>query len=654
MNQKRYLYFLAFLLLKCNISGFTQHRIFMSKPERVRMIDRLSRELNLLAERPASFTRDTAYFWKLDTFYVQWGQLNSVLKPMLAMQSVVKDSLWAIAVRNNWEEGKHFAMIYAAQSLAYRDRRDSAYVLLLDIKKGFEHLKLPYQQAWVNIMLAEQLAYREIISPSEPEKAKQYVEDALAIGHKYKYWDIIHKANAYLGDIYLRHGAYAKAVPYFEKQQVIFKQHGKINLGYYSEGANFAHLGICYLHLEGEEKALYYFNKFYQNNDPNEGAYANYLHHMVLSEFSEYYIKRKEFKKALEFEKLYVAILSQRSQQDYARHYEHLYAIYKGLGNFETSLYYYEKWQTVRDKLKTEKLSQNFKRIESLYQLEKKNNEIEELRKMALEKEIDKQKNTIIVIVTAFCFTIVLFGLLLRSVNLKKSITQVQLKLLQQNQQIARQIIHTQESEQQRIAGDLHDDLGGMLATVNAKLSQLTSAHSLNDIRKGIVDVLSVSAKAGDLIRRISHNLLPPDLEKTGMVALIQERINQLNDVEKTAFHCQVVGQERRLSTDQEVNIYRILSELIHNIQKHAQAQSASIQFFFHFNSLTVTVEDDGSGNKASKTRENNWGIGLKNVHFRVKYLQGRLSVETDEQGTTILLEVPYEFTDSPAYYSDC
>ncbi|RDB05900.1 tetratricopeptide repeat-containing sensor histidine kinase [Runella aurantiaca] len=635
--------FLCCLILFSTGKAFTQHKIFLSKNERGVLIKRLEKDLKQLYGQPPSFQRDTILFRKLDTFYVQWSQLNTVLKPMLAKQSILTDSLFKIANRNKWEEGIYFSMKYKSQKLAFGGKVDSAYALLLDIQKGYERLSIPYQQAWILIALAEKLVYREIKTPEEIIKAIHCLEKAITIGEKYKIWEVIHKANAHIGDIYSMQGDYKKALVYFEKQIPMFKKHGDINLGYYSEGTNYANLGICYLHLGNEKEAVRFFYKFYGVNNPDFGGYANYVHHAVLLEYSSFFIKKNMFNKALEFEQLYTKILPERNQNDYATHYKHLYEIYKGLLNYKKGLYYFEKWQETREKLKTENLSNEFKKIESLYQLEKKNNEIEDLRKLSLEKEIEEQRNTNIAIVILFVSIFLILVLVFRSINFKRAMVQAKFELSEQNQKLSQQIIQTQDSEQQRIAADLHDDLGGTIATVNAKLSQLVGAESISQIKHGIVDTLKISAKAGDQIRQISHNLMPPDLEKVGLVLLIQERIVQLNENEKPQFRCLIFGTERRLSLEKELNIYRILSELIHNIQKHAQAKTASVQFFFHEDILTITVEDDGVGDTLEKNREKSWGIGLKNVFSRVNYLHARLHTDSSEQGTTIILEVPYD-----------
>jgi signal transduction histidine kinase len=86
--------------------------------------------------------------------------------------------------------------------------------------------------------------------------------------------------------------------------------------------------------------------------------------------------------------------------------------------------------------------------------------------------------------------------------------------------------------------------------------------------------------------------------------------------------------------------IYRIINELITNIYKHAHASKALIQLIYQQRSLVVTVDDNGTGIQHSKTED---GIGLQSIRSRAEYIHATLKIESDEKGTLIILEVPYE-----------
>lgn len=213
--------------------------------------------------------------------------------------------------------------------------------------------------------------------------------------------------------------------------------------------------------------------------------------------------------------------------------------------------------------------------------------------------------------------------------------------LVQQNQQLQAQIIKTQDTERQRIAADLHDDLGGVIATINHQLTQSLQVQSFQELQQKVAQIQPVVDQAGDKIRIIAHNLMPPDFERIGLLESAQQLVYSLND---TRFRFATFGETKRLSPEVELNAYRILSELIHNVQKHAQAKHVLVQLLFHEDQLSLIVEDDGLGNTLPQRKIKRQGIGLKSIAARVNYLPAHWHRSVSEQGTTSLIEIPYTF----------
>lgn len=213
-------------------------------------------------------------------------------------------------------------------------------------------------------------------------------------------------------------------------------------------------------------------------------------------------------------------------------------------------------------------------------------------------------------------------------------------KLRHQRNEMKR-VLQTQDSERQRIAADLHDDLGGVIATINHQLTQILTATSLTELQEKLQQIRQVASQAGDKVRSVAHNLMPPDFQRLGLVESVQQLIGSLND---PRFQCVVSGEPKRLSADVELNAYRILSELIHNVQKHAQAQYVLVQLLFHPDTLSIVVEDNGVGSGSMKNEADQTGIGLKNISSRVNYLNANWHTDTSEQGTTTIIEIPYGF----------
>ncbi len=223
----------------------------------------------------------------------------------------------------------------------------------------------------------------------------------------------------------------------------------------------------------------------------------------------------------------------------------------------------------------------------------------------------------------------ILFAYLFRE---KILTTAVANKLKQTELKLLRSQIDAQEAEQKRIAGDLHDDLGGTLST----LKRLIYDNLLNKANKEEAEkIKTLTQKAGDDLRRISHALMPPDFEMMGLVDSIKEfaRANQTGERE---FRFLEHGEAVKLETAIELNIYRIISEIIQNINKHSPATKVSIQFLWSKIDLTVMIEDNGS-----TFRETTEGLGMKNMRMRTENIGGVINFDSNDEGSTITLEVP-------------
>ncbi|WP_255075952.1 7TM-DISM domain-containing protein [Lacihabitans sp. CCS-44] len=227
----------------------------------------------------------------------------------------------------------------------------------------------------------------------------------------------------------------------------------------------------------------------------------------------------------------------------------------------------------------------------------------------------------------------ILFALIFRERYLSK---QIQKRLLKAELEMLESRIEIQENEQKRIARDLHDDLGGTLASLkHIVLSKMVNLLNSEDAKQ----IKELTQKSGDDLRRISHALMPPDFEKIGLIDSIKELIRG-NNSKKIRFEFLENTKDLELEVKASLNIYRILSEIIQNIHKHSGATIVLVQFIQNDKELTLIVEDNGRGfeNSTSLT-----GLGMQNMLSRAKNLDASLNFDSNSNGTTVILEVPYE-----------
>ncbi|WP_375448520.1 ATP-binding protein [uncultured Fibrella sp.] len=255
------------------------------------------------------------------------------------------------------------------------------------------------------------------------------------------------------------------------------------------------------------------------------------------------------------------------------------------------------------------------------------------------------QQNWIFYITSSALLLLGILVLLLYSVQLRKRKAEADLRLANERKEADARIIETQDAERQRIAVDLHDDLGGTLATIRQRISSLQEHTNDAATRQAFVDLEPLIQKSGHDLRRIAHNLMPPELTRIGLHGAVEQLIRAL-PVQPTRFEFLVAGVERRFPTDVELTIYRIIAELVQNVVKHAHAKRASVQLFYHDTYLAVQVEDDGVGIDPDKLMRSQ-GMGLKSSKLRVDRLGATLRRETGSGGTFIQLETPYSTPDA-------
>ena len=235
---------------------------------------------------------------------------------------------------------------------------------------------------------------------------------------------------------------------------------------------------------------------------------------------------------------------------------------------------------------------------------------------------------------------ILTLGLTIRYNYFKVEKDKLEHSLALQQQHTLEKVLSAQEGERRRVAGDLHDDLGGTLSSIKGLLSGIGYQND-NSSREMIANSQKLLDKACEDLRFIAHDLMPTDFSNTKLHLAIGESISKLNSSSDIEFNYIYVGIYRQFDKYLELNIYRILNELLHNIRKHSRAKHAVIQLIYHEDFLQLMVEDNGCGFDANK-EESAAGIGLKNIQSRIEYINGKIYFDSNNQGTTVTCNVPY------------
>src|SRR5215218_6801807 len=191
-------------------------------------------------------------------------------------------------------------------------------------------------------------------------------------------------------------------------------------------------------------------------------------------------------------------------------------------------------------------------------------------------------------------------GLILFIIFHQRKVIRYQLRMQQmeseQQKILLRASIKLQEEERQRIAADLHDDAGPLLATARLYLTEnmvnLDKATQLQSIfsAKQIID------ETIQLIRNISHSLMPPTLKNFGLESAVNDFFQKINGSGTLNVNCRFHDYKIRLKPEKELTVFRIIQELINNVLKHSNASFIHLTQHKGAENMLIRLHHDGRG----------------------------------------------------------
>lgn len=306
-----------------------------------------------------------------------------------------------------------------------------------------------------------------------------------------------------------------------------------------------------------------------------------------------------------------------------------------------------EQWRLyalVSDSLLKDKKMELIYNVEMKYRIADKNRELAQKELSIARNEARlRTKNLWIGGISTGMLLIILLGLLLyRNTKHKHKLQAEKIRNLHQEVQIAslQAMISGEEKERSRIARELHDGMGGSLATIRTRLSSVfRKQQTTPEISEEFAEIMLLLEEASVELRKTAHNLMPEILLQEGLAKaslLFCERIRKGHLLE---VNTEIWGEANNLAKNVELTAYRIIQELVQNILKHARATQALVQIVFHESLLCITVEDNGAGMPAGNNTSD--GVGLKTIRERVLSLNGQMDIASSPgNGTSIYIEL--------------
>lgn len=206
---------------------------------------------------------------------------------------------------------------------------------------------------------------------------------------------------------------------------------------------------------------------------------------------------------------------------------------------------------------------------------------------------------------------------------------------------ILRTTIEAEERERRRLAADLHDDIGPLLASLKMYISIIQQKLQGTPHSEVINIIQNLIKSSIENVRTISNNISPHLIERFGLISAIYAEIENLKLLILIDFKTNSSGF--KFEKQVEIIVYRIIKELINNTLKYASATNISLSINYHNSKLYIEFSDNGIGFDLSAiTLNKNSGHGLNNIDNRIRSINGNYSIDTSKgKGIVFKLVAP-------------
>lgn len=299
-----------------------------------------------------------------------------------------------------------------------------------------------------------------------------------------------------------------------------------------------------------------------------------------------------------------------------------LSAIYEQTGKPAKALKYARRYNALRDTVHNQEKMKIANELEIKYRTAQKDKDLVS-KKLLIEhqhRELERKNLQVFSSLIGLLLAIVIAFILYRNFRHKNKIVALKSR------------VEGEDKERSRIARELHDGIGGMLAVVKMKLTSGQGAAPDDS-------VLALLNQTAEEIRKTAHNLMPDNIGNFSLENALTTYVETINRASPgLKIDLQIHSGIHIKDTSASLSLYRMLQEIIQNIIKHARADLAVIQVFEQSGKLRFLIEDNGIGFDEKLVKK---GLGLTNLEAHIKILNGKLQLHSvPGGGTTINIEL--------------
>lgn len=201
--------------------------------------------------------------------------------------------------------------------------------------------------------------------------------------------------------------------------------------------------------------------------------------------------------------------------------------------------------------------------------------------------------------------------------------------------------IKSKNKERLRIARDLHDDISGDL---NAIANYLITIKKLTpDAQtKALADeVAKFTRNTLKNVQLISYNLIPPQLEASGLIPAIEDYLDRIRKWEHITIDIIRSSDKIPIAPAFKYEVFRIIQELTSNMLRHGKVSAFTFQIIINDKTTSIIITDNGIPFDFYKSYHKASGLGLKNIMSRIRVINAQLEHQTSPKGNTTTVHIP-------------
>ena len=546
-------------------------------------------------------------------------------------------------IRNKEELAKVYKYMASAYSTNNQDDKSFEYYT----KSKLKYLEAGNKEQSMEVTL--DIAYLYSTQNHNIEKAKKIVQEYIAFAKETGKDDLLAKGYYNWATLLIEDDA-DESKNYFKK--ALEHNNKAFNETTYLTINN--NLGVLYNEmLQKPDSALYYFNKnldlTINKNDVNEIC-TNYIN------IAGCHYYKGEYNKAIDFLNK-ANELEIKSYVDKTKSLIHnfLSINYNALGDYQKAYENLHQHTEIQNKINEELQNIKVSELQIFYETKEKDLENKALKNENSLLESKRKINLLVLFVLIGVLISIIVISLLTIKNAKKKQQIAEQEKLLEKQKLATTLkdhelqnidlmLESQEKERIKMANELHDNLGSMLATLKLNFQNLKrQKEGLIDEENKLYEKTDyLIEEAYQKVRDMAHLKNTGIIGNEGLVPAVKKMADKMSVLNLLEMNVIPFGLKDRLDNKLEVSLFRMIQELCTNIIKHAKASEVNIYLTQHNGTdINLIIEDNGIGfdPKAVKSSD---GMGLKNIEKKVEQMGGTFSIDTiKDKGTTIIIDIP-------------